>query len=113
MIDATTALVIECDNGEGTPDKACKDGADTKTCFSHLPTFKRVYKVEFSPETAGKPMRKIAYIDLLNVQDPNKVARKPLTNGFLQFPFSASRDPNKQDDNELVLLNVTQLLQAK
>jgi hypothetical protein len=137
MIDATTALVIERDNGEGTPDKACKDGADTKTCFSNLPKFKRIYKVEFSPETAGKPMRKIAYIDLLNIQDPNKVARKPLTNSVLQFPFftiedvdivdgerivvgndnnfpfSTSRDPNKQDDNELVLLNVKQLLQAK
>ena len=137
MIDGTTALVIERDNGEGTPDKACKDGADTKTCFSNLPKFKRVYKVEFSSETAGKPMRKIAYIDLLNIQDPNKVARKPLTDGVLQFPFftienvdvvdgerivvgndnnfpfSSSREPNQQDDNELVLLNVKQLLQAK
>lgn len=137
MIDATTALVIERDNGEGTPDKACKDGADTKTCFSGLPKFKRVYKVEFSPETAGKSMRKIAYIDLLNIQDPNKVARKPTTDGVLQFPFftienvdvvdgerivvgndnnfpfSTSREPNRQDDNELVLLNAKLLLQAK
>ncbi|PLC49692.1 glycerophosphodiester phosphodiesterase [Pollutimonas subterranea] len=137
MIDATTALVIERDNGEGTPDKACKDGADTRSCFSDLPKFKRVYKVGFSPETAGKPMRKIAYIDLLKIQDPNKVARKPLTEGVLQFPFftienvdvvdgerivvgndnnfpfSTSREPNQQDDNELVLLNVKQLLQAK
>lgn len=137
MIDATTALVIERDNGEGTPDKACKEGADTTTCFSNLPKFKRVYKVEFSPETATKTMRKIAYIDLMNIQDPNKVARKPLTNGVLQFPFftienvdkvdderivvgndnnfpfSSSREPNQQDDNELILLNVKQLLQAK
>ncbi|MBP6018301.1 MAG: esterase-like activity of phytase family protein [Burkholderiaceae bacterium] len=137
MIDAMTALVIERDNGEGTPDKACKEGADTKTCFSALPKFKRVYKVEFSAETAGKSMRKIAYIDLLNIQDPNKIARKALTDGVLQFPFftienvdvvdeerivvgndnnfpfSSSRDPNQQDDNELVLLNVKQLLQAK
>lgn len=137
MIDATTALVIERDNGEGTPDLACKNAADTSTCFSSLPKFKRVYKVEFSPETVGQTMRKIAYIDLLNIQDPNKVARKPLTNGVLHFPFftienvdvidserivvgndnnfpfSSSRHPNQQDDNELVLLNVKQLLQAK
>ncbi|NYT65996.1 esterase-like activity of phytase family protein [Alcaligenaceae bacterium] len=137
MLDATTALVIERDNGEGTPDLACKVGADTSTCFSDLPKFKRVYKVEFSPETSGQPMRKIAYIDLLNIQDPNGVARKPLTNGVLQFPFftienvdvidgerivvgndnnfpfSSSRHPNQQDDNELVLLNVKQLLEAK
>lgn len=137
MIDATTALVIERDNGEGTPDKACKEGADTTTCFSNLPEFKRVYKVEFSQDTAGQAIRKIAYIDLLNIQDPKKVARTPLTDGVLQFPFftienvdvideerivvgndnnfpfSSSREPNQQDDNELILLNVKSLLDAK
>ncbi|ETF04238.1 isocitrate dehydrogenase [Advenella kashmirensis W13003] len=137
MIDATTGLIIERDNGEGTPDKACRDGADTSTCFADLPKFKRVYKVEFTPKTAGKPLRKIAYIDLLDIADPNKLARKPLTNGVLQFPFftienvdvvdrehivvgndnnfpfSSSREPNKQDDNELILLKTPELLQAK
>lgn len=137
MMDPTMGLVIERDNGEGTPDKACKPGADTKTCFSNLPTFKRVYKVEFSDKNVGKPMRKVAYIDLLDIQDPDKLARKPLTNGVLQFPFftienvdvvdgehivvgndnnfpfSSSREPNVADDNELVLLNVKELLQAK
>lgn len=137
MIDATTALVIERDNGEGTPDKACKNTADTTTCFSNLPQFKRIYKVEFSDDTAGKSMRKIAYIDLLNIQDPNKVARKSLTDDVLQFPFftienvdivddqhivvgndnnfpfSSSREPNQQDDNELILLNVKSLLEAR
>ena len=137
MMDATMGLVIERDNGEGTPDKACKPGADTKTCFSNLPSFKRVYKVELSDENVGKPLRKVAYIDLLDIQDPNKLARKPLTNGVLQFPFftienvdivdgehivvgndnnfpfSSSREPNVADDNELVLLNVKELLQAK
>ncbi|GAA4412749.1 hypothetical protein GCM10011450_25670 [Advenella faeciporci] len=33
MIDATTALIIERDNGEGTPDKACKEGEDTSKCW--------------------------------------------------------------------------------
>lgn len=137
MMDATMGLVIERDNGEGTPDKACKPGADTKTCFSNLPSFKRVYKVELSDENAGKLLRKVAYIDLLDIQDPDKLARKPLTNGVLQFPFftienvdvidgehivvgndnnfpfSSSREPNVADDNELVLLNVKGLLQAK
>ncbi|AFK64172.1 hypothetical protein TKWG_22735 [Advenella kashmirensis WT001] len=137
MIDATTGLIIERDNGEGTPDKACKQGEDPRTCFADLPKFKRVYKVQFGPENAGKPVRKVAYIDLLNIADPSKVARKPLTNGVLQFPFftienvdivdgehivvgndnnfpfSSSREPNKQDDNELILLKTPELLQAK
>src|SRR5690606_9931218 len=105
MIDATTALVIERDNGEGTPDKACKDGADTRSCFSDLPKLKRVYKVEFSPETAGKPMRKIAYIDLLKIQDPNKVARKPLTGGVLQFPFFTIENVDVVDGERIVIGN--------
>ncbi|PJX20462.1 glycerophosphoryl diester phosphodiesterase [Advenella sp. S44] len=137
MIDATTGLIIERDNGEGTPDKACKQGGDTQSCFSDLPKFKRVYKVEFGPQSAGKAVRKVAYIDLLNIADPSKVARKPLTDGVLQFPFftienvdivdsehiivgndnnfpfSSSREPNKQDDNELILLKTPELLQAK
>ncbi|NLY64443.1 MAG: glycerophosphoryl diester phosphodiesterase, partial [Alcaligenaceae bacterium] len=29
------------------------------------------------------------------------------------YPFSSSREPNQQDDNELILLNVKELLQAK
>lgn len=137
MIDASTGLVIERDNGEGTPDKACAKGADTTRCFSDLPGFKRVYKIEFGAANAGKAVRKVAYIDLLNIQDPAKLARKPLTGGVLQFPFftienvdvvdsehivvgndnnfpfSSSRDPNAQDDNELILLKVKALLDAK
>lgn len=137
MIDANTALVIERDNGEGTPDKACQPGQATETCFSQLPEFKRVYKIEFTPEMVGQPVRKIGYIDLLAIQDPHKLAQKPLTEGVLQFPFftienvdivdekhivvgndnnypfSSSREPNQQDDNELILLDVSGLLQAR
>ena len=29
------------------------------------------------------------------------------------YPFSSSREPNQQDDNELILLEVTDLLQAR
>ena len=29
------------------------------------------------------------------------------------LPYSSSREPNKQDDNELILLKVPELLQAK
>jgi hypothetical protein len=71
------------------------------------------------------------------IQDPDKRARKPLTNGVLTFPFftienvdivdathivvgndnnlpfSSSREPNQADDNELVLLEVGELMRAK
>ena len=137
MIDETTGLIIERDNGEGTPEKACPEGTKRADCFHDLPKFKRVYKVELNNGNAGSALRKIGYIDLMNIQDPNKLSRKPLVNGVLTFPFftienvdvvdtkhivvgndnnlpfSSSREPNKADDNELILLEVTELLQAR
>ncbi|MBP7567066.1 MAG: esterase-like activity of phytase family protein [Burkholderiaceae bacterium] len=130
-------LIIERDNGEGTADKACPEGARRADCFHDIAKFKRVYKVELTDANAGGPLRKIGYIDLMNIQDPDKLARKPLTNGVLTFPFftienvdvvdathivvgndnnlpfSSSREPNKADDNELVLLEVGEFLSAR
>ena len=137
MIDNTTGLIIERDNGEGTADKACPEGTKRTDCFHDLAKFKRVDKVEMSDANVGGEIRKIGYIDLMNIQDPQRLAKKPLTNGVLAFPFftienvdvvddkhivvgndnnlpfSSSRDPNKADDNELVLLEVEALLKAR
>ena len=141
MIDATTALVIERDNGEGTPDKACPtvNGAiqRAENCFHDLPKIKRVYKIEMTEANVNNPVRKIGYINLLAINDPQNLARKPKQDGKLSFPFftienvdivdadhiivgndnnlpfSSSRNPNEADDNEFVLLRVPQLLQAK
>jgi hypothetical protein len=134
MIDATHGLVIERDNGEGTPDKACAAGAPTDNCFSQVAKFKRVYKIAFSDANVGKPVEKLGYIDLMNIQDPNKLARKPLNDGVLtfpfftienvdvvdanhiivgndnNFPFSSSRQPNMADGNEFILLDVKDFL---
>ena len=137
MIDDNTGLIIERDNGEGTPDKACPAGVKRSDCFHDLPQFKRVYKVEMNESNVGSPLRKIGFIDLMAIADPQKLARKPLVNGVLSFPFftienvdvvdathivlgndnnlpfSSSREPNKADDNELVLLEVGDFLKAR
>jgi hypothetical protein len=137
MIDATTGLIIERDNGEGTADKACPEGQKRTDCFHDLAKFKRVYKVELSDANAGAAVRKVGYIDLMAIQDPKGLARKPLTNGVLTFPFftienvdvvdarhiivgndnnlpfSSSREPNTADDNEFILLDVADLLNAR
>lgn len=137
MIDGTTGLIIERDNGEGTADKACPADQRRADCFHDLARFKRVYKVELSEANAGGVMRKIGYIDLMKIQDPNKLARKPLNDGVLTFPFftienvdvvderhivvgndnnlpfSSSREPNKADDNEFVLLEVGDFLKGR
>jgi hypothetical protein len=137
MVDATTALVIERDNGEGTQDKVCPPNQRAANCFHDIARFKRVYKIEMADAAVGRPVRKIGYIDLMNIVDPNRLARKPLNDGVLTFPFftienvdmvderhivvgndnnlpfSTSREPNKADDNEFVLLEVEALLKAR
>jgi hypothetical protein len=139
MIDGTTALVLERDNGEGTADKACPAGEKKPDCFEDVAKFKRVFKVEFSDANQGGQMRKVGSIDLLAMSDPNEKARQGGKGGKLDFPFvtienvdvvdrangiiivgndnnlpfSAGRQPNKADDNEFVLLEVKDLLAAK
>jgi hypothetical protein len=137
MVDGTTGLIIERDNGEGSANQACPAGEKRKDCFDDIAKFKRVYKVELTDANVGGPLRKIGYIDLLKIADPQKLARKPLHDGVLRFPFftiedvdvvdathivvgndnnlpfSSSRAPNQVDDNELVLLEVGEFLKAK
>ncbi|MDB5884098.1 MAG: glycerophosphodiester phosphodiesterase [Polaromonas sp.] len=137
MIDGTTGLVIERDNGEGSADNACPEGQKRTDCFHDIAKFKRVYKIELTDANAGGPLRKIGYIDLMAMADPAQLARKPLNNGVLTFPFftienvdvvdathivvgndnnlpfSSSREPSRADDNELVLLEVGDFLKAK
>jgi hypothetical protein len=137
MMDASSGLIIERDNGEGTQDKACPADKRRTDCFHDLAKFKRVYKIELNDANVGGPVRKIAFIDLMKIQDPQKNSKKPLNDGVLTFPFftienvdivdarhiivgndnnlpfSSSRDPNKADDNELVLLEVEAFLKAK
>jgi hypothetical protein len=87
MVDATTGLVIERDNGEGTADKACPAGQKGENCFADFAKFKRIVKIEMLDANVGKPVRKIVYIDLMKIKDPNNKARKPLNDGVLTFPF--------------------------
>ncbi|CEJ14698.1 hypothetical protein BN1110_05032 [bacterium YEK0313] len=137
MIDGTTGLIIVRDDNEGVPGRACPQGQRAETCFHALPRIKRVWKIEMTDANAGGPVRKIGFIDLLRIQDPDSRARKPLSGGHFQFPFftienvdvvdadhiivgndnnlpfSSSRDPNRADDNEMVLLRVPEFLRAR
>lgn len=138
MIDETTALVIERDNGAGTPDKACADPkAPAADCFAVPAKHKRIYKIEMTEENAGKAVRKIGYIDLMKIEDPDNKKRQGGGEGFYDMPFvtienvdvvdpthiivgndnnlpfSAGRALDKADDNEFVLLEVGDFLAAK
>jgi hypothetical protein len=137
MIDPTMGLIIERDNGEGAEAEACPEGAPRPDCFNVPARFKRVYKIELSDATVGKPVRKVGYIDLMAIKDPKGLARQGGSEGTLSFPFvtiedvdrvdathivvandnnfpySAGRKPQVQDDNEFVLLEVGAFLAAK
>ncbi|MBA4797373.1 MAG: esterase-like activity of phytase family protein [Rhizobiales bacterium] len=138
MIDETTALVIERDNGAGVADKACADPkAPAADCFAAPAKHKRIYKIEMTDENAGKAVRKIGYIDLMKIEDPDNKKRQGGGEGFYDMPFvtienvdvvdpthiivgndnnlpfSAGRALDKADDNEFVLLEVGDFLAAK
>ncbi|MCM2395502.1 esterase-like activity of phytase family protein [Rhizobium sp. S95] len=138
MIDGTTALIIERDNGAGTADKACADPKKPEpTCFAVPAKHKHIYKIEMTDENVGKAVRKIGYIDLMKISDPDNKKRQGGGEGFYDMPFvtienvdvvdpthivvgndnnlpfSAGRALDKADDNEFVLLEVGEFLSAK
>jgi hypothetical protein len=138
MLDETTALVIERDNGAGSKDKACADPKQPKPdCFDAPAELKRVYKIEFNDANVGKAVRKIGYIDLLNIQDPDNKKKAGSKEGVYDMPFvtienvdqidathliigndnnlpfSAGRAVDKADDNEFSLIEAAEFLSAK
>ena len=136
MIDADTGLIIERDTLEGTPDDEC-NGPPRPDCYPKAAQFKRVYKVSLADADAEGFVKKIGYIDLLAIKDPDGVAKRGTKGGIFRFPFvtiedvdvvdadhivvandnnlpfSAGRKPNAQDDNEFILLRVPELLRAR
>jgi hypothetical protein len=136
LIDATSGLIIERDDSEGDPAQACV-GAPKPDCFNVPAKFKRIYKVDFAQADGDGFIKKVGYIDLMDIDDPQKLARQGGKDGKLTFPFftienvdivdgeriivgndnnlpfSSGRALGKSDDNELILLKVTDLLHAK
>jgi hypothetical protein len=137
LIDATSGLIIERDDSEGDPAQACAAGNAKPDCFNVPAKFKRIYKIDFAQADADGFAKKVGYIDLMDIDDPQKLARQGGKDGKLTFPFftienvdlveadhiivgndnnlpfSSGRALGKSDDNELILLKVTDLLRAK
>jgi hypothetical protein len=137
LIDAQSGLIIERDDTEGDPALACAPGAIKPDCFNVPAKFKRIYKVDFGQADGDGFVKKVGYIDLMDIDDPNKVARQGGRDGKFTFPFftienvdvidgeriivgndnnlpfSAGRAIDKADDTEFSVLNVKDLLAAK
>jgi hypothetical protein len=134
MIDRDTALVIERDWGEGDPDQACRDVVHPG-CFNIPARFKRVYKIDLSRPDPDGFVRKIGYVDLMEIADPddlNRDGKRVFTFPFVtvenvtlvdadhiivandnNFGFSSGRRLGVNDDNEFILLRVSAFLRAR
>ena len=125
IIEGTRALIIERDGGQGTAE------------FSDNPAaFKRIYLVDLDRADENGVLEKIAYIDLLNIADPDGIGRGTTDGTFTfpfvtiedvdrvdedtivvandnNYPFSVGREAGRADDNEFILLNVADFLAAE
>ncbi|MDH2326326.1 esterase-like activity of phytase family protein [Cereibacter sp. SYSU M97828] len=127
FIDATRALVIERDAGEGVGEG-----------YPMPAKVKRITLVDTASVDAEGYIRRIGSIDLMNIQDPEGIgAAFGSKDGVFDFPFqtiedvirvnetqilvandnnlpfSGGREIGKAADNEFILLDVAELLQAE
>ncbi|MFZ6762578.1 esterase-like activity of phytase family protein [Pseudoroseomonas sp. WGS1072] len=154
FIDERRALVIERDNGEGDASLACPPAGGQAggqaghpgtppRCFPDPARVKRVTLVDLGAPDAEGFVKKLAHIDLLDIRDPEGLARQrgdraadaaaerfafpffTIENVAMvdaehiilandnNLPFSAGRHLARADDNEVVLLHVPALLNAR
>jgi hypothetical protein len=136
MLSATAGLVIERDDATEGTGQVCKDEPRTD-CFTRPARFKRIYKIDFAQTDADGFVKKVAYIDLTKIANPRRLAKRgPNEDGFVlphlgpeglsvvdanhivvvndnNFPYSSGRTLGQPDDNELTLLNIQALVDAK
>ena len=104
MIDETRALVIERDGGEGDPRLAC-DGPPRSDCFNAPAEFKRVYLIDLAQVDDDGFVRKVGYVDLMNIADPDGVAITGTIDGRFTFPFVTIEDVDRVDETHLIVAN--------
>jgi hypothetical protein len=136
MLDATTGLIIERDDASEGSGKVCKDEPRTD-CFTRPAKFKRIYKIDMAQLDADGFVKKVAFIDLTKIANPQHVAKRGLNeDNFVlphlgpegltvvdahhivvvndnNFPYSSGRTLGQPDDNELTLLDIQALVDAK
>ncbi|MFC0201722.1 esterase-like activity of phytase family protein [Paracoccus rhizosphaerae] len=96
LVDGTRGLIIERDNGEGDP----REGwAETPAAF------KRIYLVDLERTDENGVLEKIAYIDLMNIRDPEGVAPRGTIDGVFSFPFVTIENVDRVDQNHIVVAN--------
>jgi hypothetical protein len=139
FVDATRALVIERDNGEGMPSLKCA-GDPAPDCFPLPAMLKRIVLIDTATVDADGFVRRIGHVDLMAIADPDGKARLETVGGTAgQFalpfftiedvmavdgthvmvgvdnnlPYSSGRALDKAADSEIVILSVPEMLSAK
>ena len=136
MLDASTGLVIERDDATEGAGPNCPN-APRVDCFTRPANFKRIYKIDFSQLDADGFVKKVAFIDLTKISNPKRLARRGPNEAIFalphlgpegltlvdathivvvndnNFPFSSGRTIGQPDDNELTLLDIKALVDAR
>lgn len=116
FIDATRALVIERDNGEGDPSPICADVSQPQAdCFPSPAMFKRVVLIDAASIDDKGFVQKLAHIDLMDVDDPSVMARleteaKRDLAGKFTFPFFTIESVMRVDDTHIMVAMDNNLL---
>ncbi|KAG2427899.1 hypothetical protein HYH02_014501 [Chlamydomonas schloesseri] len=103
MINERHALILERDNFEGDADMACTPGYVNATCWEAPARFKRAYLVDLGDVDAAGFAKKVAYIDLLDIKDPNGVSPAS-RNGVFKFPFQTIEDIDVYDASQQTIV---------
>lgn len=93
MIGQYTGLIVERDWGEGEPEIAA---------YTRPARFKRVYKIDLRADPEGF-VKKLGYIDLMNIDDPADVNNDGKTT--YTMPFVTIENVDKVDDNHIIVAN--------
>lgn len=108
FIDATRALVIERDNGEGDAARACPEGAaDRSACYPLPARVKNIVLVDTAAVDGEGYVRRIGHVDLLDIADPDGKAREGMkpAKGNFTFPFFTIEDVARVDDSHIIVAN--------
>ena len=114
FIDATRALVIERDDGEGDPGLACAAGQQPTPetpCFPMPARFKRAYLIDLAQADAEGFVRKVAYIDLMAIRDSEGLARQrgdlpaEAPRDRFTFPFFTIENVAMVDAEHIIVAN--------
>ncbi len=126
MISATSGLIIEHDDNSEGVEPSCA-GLERNDCHTQPARFKRLVKIDLSKLGPERVVRKVAYVDLTQIEHPNGPIfslphRRPSALAVVNpthvviandhnAPFASSREIGRPDATEFTRLDLTDLIE--